>query len=292
MTRVETIADIFQCVSCQGALARSGPAFVCGSCGTSFELRDGRVVFEAYTDTASTRPDEIVYRLKRYLKKEYPRLFFLVYRLVNARVGPDLSRMVESLPSDARVVNIGAGAKPVHPRVFNLDIVPEPGVDIVASAYALPFKDESVDMFIAESILEHLITPEKAVAEMRRALKPRGTLFVVTPFMFGFHSSPGDYYRWTIPGMTALLSGFTMRDTGVQIGPTGAFAAIAREWLAMLLSFNNRTLYQLWTLFFMAALIPLNIFDWLISRYSFATQIAMEYYFVAEKTGAHERDTI
>lgn len=284
MVRIHDITPALACTTCRGTLSAQEESYICDSCKQVFIIRDEKIFFEEYKDlSAEARPDALVYRLKRFLKSRWPLFFFLVYRLVNARVGPNLPKIIRTLPEHARIVNVGSGAKPVDPRVINVDFVAEPGVDLVANVYSLPFRDSSVDMLIAESIFEHLETPSAAVAEIHRVLKPGGTLFVVTPFMFGFHSSPGDYYRWTIPGMHILLKGFSVVDAGVQIGPTGAFAAIMREWLAILLSFNVRLLYQLWTLFFMVLLIPLNIFDWLISRYTVATQIAMEYYFIATK---------
>ena len=51
----------------------------------------------------------------------------------------------------------------------------------------------------------------------------------------------------------------------------------------MLLSFGSTTLYQVWTMFFMILFIPLNLFDLIIARFSFASNIALAYYFIAEK---------
>lgn len=259
--------------------------YACTKCGAVFPVQDGKVFFEAHHGgDEEMHSDDLIYKLKRYLKRYFPRLSFALYRLLNVRVGYNAHSLVRALPHDAFVLNVGSGAKPVDPRVVNVDFMPQPGVDVVANAYALPFKNESADLIICESLLEHLEYPERAIAEMHRVLKRGGSAFIVTPFMFGFHSSPDDFYRWTIPGMRVLLKGFLVEKSGVAVGPTGAFAAIAREWFAMLLSFNSRALYQFWLLVFMALLIPLNIFDYLISRYSFASQVAMEYYFIAKKS--------
>ena len=258
--------------------------YSCLKCGAVFPIKDGKIFFEGHrAGNKEVRSDNLIYELKHYLKQYFPRLSFVLYRLLNVRVGRSAHSLVRALPHDALILNVGSGAKPVDPRVVNVDFMPQPGVDVVANAYVLPFKNESADLIICESLLEHLEYPERAVAEMHRVLKSGGTVFIVTPFMFGFHSSPDDFYRWTIPGMRVLLKGFLVEKAGVAVGPTGAFAAIAREWFAMLLSFNSRMLYQFWLLVFMALLIPLNIFDYLISRYSFASQIAMEYYCIAKK---------
>lgn len=282
--RIPHAEKALACTSCRGALTSAHNAYTCSTCGKTFPVRDTQVIFDEYSaHDKEENLDGLVYKLKRYLKKQYPGLFFLAYKLINVRVGPQVETLIDALPAHAVVINIGAGAKPTDPRAFNIDFVAEPGIDLVANAYALPFKDQSVDMVIAESLFEHLEQPERSVAEAHRVLKPGGTLFVVTPFMLGFHSSPGDFYRWTIPGMQVLLGDFDMVHAGTQVGPTGALTAIMREWFGVLLSFNNKTLYQFWMLVFMILLTPLNVFDWVIGRFSVGTQIASEYYFIARK---------
>ena len=60
----------------------------------------------------------------------------------------------------------------------------------------LPFKDGELDMIFASEVLEHLFSPDYAVKEWRRVLKPGGVLFITTPnlaawynrvtFLFGY----------------------------------------------------------------------------------------------------------
>jgi len=121
------------------------------------------------------------------------------------------------------------------------------------------------------------------MAEIRRVLKPGGLLYVQTPFMLGFHSSPNDYYRWTIPGLEKLCVGFEKKDAGVAVGPTSAFTALAGEWLAILLSLGSPALYQGWTLFFMVLSIPFNWLDVLLGRFSFSSNVARAVYFIGRK---------
>jgi SAM-dependent methyltransferase len=282
--RIPQAEGALACSTCHGVLTASETAYACNGCGASYRVEDNRIFFEQYTaEDRTDHPDGLIYRLKRYMKVHYPGFFFLIYRLVSVRVAPSISTLAKTLPPHALMINIGAGAKPVDPALLNIDLVPEPGVDLIANAYRLPLRPASIDLLVAESLLEHLEDPAAAVKEMRRVLKPGGLLYIVTPFMVGFHSSPSDFYRWTIPGMELLLEGFQVTRAGVEIGPTGTLTMALREWLGVLLSFNSRTLYQLWVLFFMILFIPLNAFDWLLARYNSATQIATSYYFIARK---------
>ncbi len=283
MLRSKLAEKALMCPLCKGRIMWAGNAYHCQGCQAEFRFKDEKIFFEKHEDGTEESADDLVYRIKRYFKKNHPGFFFFLYNVVSFVVGKRSRAVVKTMPDSALIINVGSGVMRVDQRVINVDFMPEPGVDIVANAYMLPFQDESVDLVITESLFEHLEFPEKAVAEMRRVLKPQGLIYVATPFMLGFHSSPNDFYRWTIPGMTRLLDGFAMQESGVLVGPSAAVGAILREWFAILLSFNSRVLFQLWTLFFMILFIPLNIFDFLISRYTMATQIPLAYYFLAKK---------
>ncbi len=52
---------------------------------------------------------------------------------------------------------------------------------VVGSVTNLPFKDNSFDIVIATEIIEHTSDPKKAVAELCRVVKPKGTLIITMP---------------------------------------------------------------------------------------------------------------
>lgn len=280
----QDIEKYFACPTCKGGLEKTTAGYRCAHCDKKYAEKDGQVYFgDVLRGAQIEAADDIVFRVKNYFKEHFPWIFFLIYSLVAIVTGKTAKSIVRTMPEGALMLNIGSGAKRIDPRVINVDLIPEQGIDIVASAYELPFKDGSVDLVISENILEHLEYPERAVAEIHRVLKTGGSIFIVTPFMLGFHSSPDDFYRWTLTGMKLLLKDFTILDLGVYAGPTAALVAMLREWFAILLSFNSRKLYQFWTLVFMIVLIPLNIFDLLLARYTTSSQIALLYYWVGKK---------
>lgn len=55
------------------------------------------------------------------------------------------------------------------------------GQFIVANATRLPFRSESLDVVVAQHVVEHLSNPEIALSEWRRVLRPHGRLAVMTP---------------------------------------------------------------------------------------------------------------
>jgi dolichol-phosphate mannosyltransferase len=52
---------------------------------------------------------------------------------------------------------------------------------VKASSFALPFKDNSFDCLISQEVIEHLPYDEVLFVEMRRVLRPGGTLILGTP---------------------------------------------------------------------------------------------------------------
>lgn len=52
---------------------------------------------------------------------------------------------------------------------------------LVADAYQLPFPDNFFDVVVMKCVLEHLDNPSKALAEVRKVLKPKGLFWSMTP---------------------------------------------------------------------------------------------------------------
>jgi SAM-dependent methyltransferase len=53
--------------------------------------------------------------------------------------------------------------------------------DVMASAEALPFRDESFDSIGCGEVIEHLRSPRSCIDEIRRVLKDDGTAVLTTP---------------------------------------------------------------------------------------------------------------
>jgi len=232
--------------------------------------------------TADKTSDGFILRLKNFLKK-YPRFFLLLYYTMGIFVGKSAKKSIAHIPEGSVIINIGAGVRKVRNDVINVDIASFEGVDVVADVCQLPFQNNYADAVIAECLLEHVKDPIKAVSEMHRVLKPGGLVYISTPFIVGFHSSPGDYQRWTVPGLRELLKDFKEEELGIAVGPTNAMTYILREWLALALSFNSSFLQQILSLFFLVLFAPLNLLDFILARYESAEKIAHLFYFIGIK---------
>jgi len=226
--------------------------------------------------------NSLTVKVKSFLRK-YPKIFFFFYYTLGVFIGKTAKQAIKNVPPGSLILNLASGIKTIRKDVVNVDLFPYPNVQVVADIHNLPFKDNSADAVICESSLEHLKNPEKAVKEMRRVLKPGGLLYISAPFIVGFHASPDDFYRWTLPGLKEFLKDFQERESGVGWGPTYALTSILREWLAIVLSFNINFLYQILSLFFMVVFAPLNLLDYIFSRFKSAKNIAYGFYFIGTK---------
>jgi SAM-dependent methyltransferase len=56
---------------------------------------------------------------------------------------------------------------------------------VVADLYRLPFRSQSFDLVWNSSTLEHLASPDVALAEMARVVRDEGHVFVGLPYRFG-----------------------------------------------------------------------------------------------------------
>lgn len=94
-------------------------------------------------------------------------------------------------------------------------------VDIDASIYNLPFKDNALDALLCISVLEHLADPCLAAREIYRVLRPQGKVFLTVPFILAEHSKRGDYedyYRFTESGVKQVFHDFSEIDIVPQGG--------------------------------------------------------------------------
>lgn len=142
-----------------------------------------------------------------------------------------LQRVLERR-SEGIVLSVGGGPLRPDSRLTNLNIVLADGVDIVATAYQLPFGKESVAAVHCEAVLEHLEFPEDAVSEMFRVLKPGGLLYAATPFLQPYHGYPDHFQNFTLRGHVRLFerAGFRIVDSGTCVGPTFALVDIAANY--------------------------------------------------------------
>lgn len=100
----------------------------------------------------------------------------------------------------------------------------------MGTATELPFDSGSFDTVLMLQTLEHVEEPLVALSEAYRVLRPNGLLVVTTPFMWGIHEQPRDFYRYTPYALEYLAGKAGFEQIDVQ--PTGGY------WLTAGLRFS------------------------------------------------------
>jgi SAM-dependent methyltransferase len=227
-----------------------------------------------------------LYLIKARLKKN-PRLYealTVVFSTFYFPPGMVLGRYLRYFnPESSVVLNIGSGPSQRLEGALNVDLARYGNVQINADAAALPVRDGSADGVVAVDVLEHIPDARRVVAEAHRVLKKGGILQVYVPFVYCYHASPGDFGRWSLEGLEALLPGFEKVESGVFGGPTSALLSVLNEWLALVFSFGSERLYKAMFLAFMAVLWPFKIADAVLAYHPMAKNSAAELYFIGRK---------
>ncbi len=93
-------------------------------------------------------------------------------------------RLFEACTKRGPLLDIGGGsshAKHFAPDIVTLDILPFPGIDVVADAHDMPFDDESFCNIVMLDVLHHLERPIDFLKEAARVIQPGGRIAMIEP---------------------------------------------------------------------------------------------------------------
>ncbi len=256
-----------------------------------FREKNGKYFFidDKSLDDLRQKGDSAINNLKIFIKKNGKvyfllQLFLYPILFINGKNKEYFLKTESSSqnPADEIIVNIGSGNN-TDDRFINVDIFPFEKVDIIADAHDLPFMENSIDKIIIEASIEHMANPAQAIKEIYRVLKKGGALFIVAPFIVGYHDSPSDYWRWTKEGLKMLLKDFKIVEIGNKGGIASALGWILAEFIATILSFGYKPLHFVLFHLTLIPLIPLKFLDFIFVYYSTTSNISSLFYAIARK---------
>jgi len=117
---------------------------------------------------------------------------------------------------------VGGGMIPFYDdadiELVAFDIYASPTVQFVADGHSIPLQDCCVDGVISQAVLEHVLEPQKVVAEIHRILQPDGLVYAETPFLQQVHEGAYDFTRYTESGHRYLFREFENISSGALHG--------------------------------------------------------------------------
>jgi SAM-dependent methyltransferase len=219
----------YVCPSCRGGLSRFEPdGLACLACDRRYPsvagLPDLRLASDRYLDLASDRakaerlhaiePETDVMGLaSAYYAMtddvvDHRRARFLRHL---AGAEPRGEALADRLPRSGRVLEVGCGSGGLLVAAAKVGIAIE-GVDLASrwlvvarrrladrglnvpivagEAERLPYADQSFDTIVADSVLEHLDDPARALGEWARVLKPGGRIILWSPNRYTLTTDP------------------------------------------------------------------------------------------------------
>lgn len=142
-------------------------------------------------------------------------------------------------PQPANVLDVGSydvngTYRPVVDRMgwryTGLDVEKGPNVDLVSfDPYHFPLADDTYDIVMTGSTMEHVEAIWLWVPELARVLRPGGMLAIVTHWQFPEHRYPVDCWRIMPDGMRYLFDQ-TGRLERYQIGIVSQYDIAATAW--------------------------------------------------------------
>jgi SAM-dependent methyltransferase len=280
------------CPLCRAPLHEEGSELRCSSasCGRGFPIVDGAPAllggdFSLFDPPAAARPRP---RRPAWLRRLLPRLSRNPVTRRNYRRFVD--RLLARGPRP-RVLVVGGGRAGegmaralADPRVewVETDVAPGERARLFCDAHRVPFEDASFDGLVFQAVLEHVLEPERAVAEAWRTLVPGGLLYAETPFLQQVHAGAYDFTRYTHLGHRRLFRRFEEIDSGAAGGPG---MALAWAWRGFCTSwFRGRRMRAAAAVFAHLTAWWAPLADgWLVRRRG-AIDCASAYYFLGAKS--------
>ena len=165
---------------------------------------------------------------------------------------------LQSLPSNSRLIDIGAGLMPfknycnhlyytsqdfgeykgegnVGLHVENFD---SNNCDIISDITNIPVPDNSFDFVLCTEVFEHIPNPFLALKEMFRILKPSGKILLTTPFISFTHFAPYHF----ITGYNKYFFEFHQKTFNyklVKCERSGDYASLIFQEIQRILSKNK-----------------------------------------------------
>jgi SAM-dependent methyltransferase len=192
---IRLFADLLKCQRCQRAstiAASKGGGFSCQSCGQHVSASRG--VLDFVGGLANTALDVTTYDQQKLVTADASRALFLHLKEASGGAIKDNLGVVLEVGAGTGLLTLGMLSEGHFGRAIVTDISPQmlalckqrlgSAKNVMFATYGgreKIFAEESFDLCIAHSVLHHVADYQTLLADMAKALKPRGVAVFVEP---------------------------------------------------------------------------------------------------------------
>jgi len=231
--KLDSFISILICPVCHQKLVAGDKELQCKCCGNNYPilndipiLIDGSKSIAKFEDYKNAYSSSLrIHAQQKIAKKYLPNLtlnlkaeqnYLRLKKLIQRRSNKQLGLVIGGAVMGKGFEKL-ANAKGLS--LIESDIAFGPQTGLICDAHSLPFEDASLDLVIAQAVLEHVLDPMRCVAEIWRVLKSDGYVYSETPFMQQVHEGSYDFTRFTHLGHRRLFKQFSEIDSGALAGP-------------------------------------------------------------------------
>jgi len=296
----EKIKNSLVCPNCHNALFSGDTVLICKGCRRTYPvienipvlINEDKGIFKV-DDFRKGRPTTIELRtgdqhfLRRMWKRIVPEMTLNIGSRKNFKKLKDEVLRFNAKPAvlilGGSILGLGADQLIEDGRItaVETDVSFGPRAQIICDAHTIPFSDGSFDAVVVQAVLEHVLDPDKCVAEIHRVLKPGGLVYSEIPFMQQVHMERYDFTRFTDMGQRRLFRKFEEIERGIIGGPASALAWSLRYFL---ISFSDsRIVKKILSTFAIFAFFWIKYFDYFLVNKRSSYCGASGFYFMGRK---------
>ena len=290
--------DDLICINCQCTLINSEKKITCVKCKSSFPIvnnipvliKENNSIFNIadFVNESSTTFDRNYHNPSKFqvlVNYLTPSISMNLFAKKNYKLISDI------LPEDAKILIVGGsilgeGIEELYVKkdfqIVCSDVSFGPEIDIICDAHDLPFENDYFDCVIIQAVLEHVLSPERCIAEVYRVLNKSGIVYSETPFMQQVHMRQYDFQRYTNLGHIRLFNNFNEIKSGPCGGPGMALAWSIRYFLVSFVSSTKFMRYL--DIVIKYFLFILKYFDFYLINKTAAYDSASSFYFIGKKS--------
>jgi hypothetical protein len=159
------------------------------------------------------------------LEKSFSNLWivksFFLRQILDLQFRSICNELTNFPPHTKSILDVGSGRQPWNrllPRDAQLETVDVHYSATYDSVENIP-QDKLYDLILVLEVLEHVERPRELLNTLFRHLRPRGEVWISTPFVARVHPAPHDFCRWTPEGLEDLCQ---RPDHTVTVSPRGS----------------------------------------------------------------------